>query len=183
MHFDLPWIQREYCVWFLSHGCPFLKQWGWPVGRYSMAIIAVKSNGSQVWKGNKLMFLLLCFTLQTYSMFLSDYLGIFTKKNMQPLNLWIQPFPSFHRDGDVLLWELNTGRQGPTQGVENSAFTSWPTDDKENRWLERKEPRDSPNFTSRRPIKTHKDFKVHLPPPWSPPTLENRGMSWKVQVI
>ena len=58
----------------------------WPVGRYSMAIISVKSNKNQAWKGNKPIFLRLCIVLQIYSVLISYYLVIFTKKNMWPLH-------------------------------------------------------------------------------------------------
>lgn len=65
---------------------------GWPVGRYSMAIISVKSNKNQACKGNKLIFLHLCIVLQIYSVFTSYYLAVFAKKNC---DLCVQPLPSF----------------------------------------------------------------------------------------
>lgn len=83
--FALPWIHPEYLKFF-SHSCSFSREWSWSVGRYSMAISSVKSNGNRVQKGNEFTFLLLCFVLQTSSMFISYYLVIFTKKNMRPLN-------------------------------------------------------------------------------------------------
>lgn len=57
------------------------------MGRYSMAIIfQLNQTETELEKEVNFIFLLLCIVLQTYGVFLSYYLVIFTKKNMRPLN-------------------------------------------------------------------------------------------------